>query len=377
MALDHQPTDMLAADQLANLVRPIAAGEPPYLFQRIDETGRLFDLKGDYVSGGYLILVFVPGLENDNVNAALKNYEKLGAKFDAANAKVVIITAQSHARTNKSLKRKLGLGFPVITDPGGLAFAAYGLHKNGTSLAPTQMRSVVLTPYRQIRCFWDIEMTKNHAEKAAALIDQAKLAEEASWSAPHPPVLIVPNVFSKEECASLIDDYEKSGDLHVIPPKSVKDAAGVKIPVYEYDRQDRVDHILTDPARLAFLDERLKERVFPAIQKAFAFSVSRRENLTLARYVGARSGVEIGHRDNVAGTTHRRFALSVSLNDGYEDGGVVFREYSNRGYRLEPGSALVFSSSLLHEVQETKGGVRYNLLSHLYNDASAPIAART
>ncbi len=44
-------------------------------------------------------------------------------------------------------------------------------------------------------------------------------------------------------------------------------------------------------------------------------------------------------------------------------------EFSPKGYRVPAGSAMGFSSSLLHEVQETTQGVRYNLISHLFNDA--------
>ncbi len=374
--LDLGPTDILIADQLAQLVRVIAPGDTPYLFQRIDETGRLLNLTDDYVSGGYLVLVFVPDLTGEPAASELRAFEQRAASFEAANAKVVIITAQSNARANREAKRRLGISFPVLGDPGGFAFAAYGLHKRGMVVTPTQMRSVVISPYRQIRRYWDIEMKNQHAENAETLIKQAKLAEETSWAAPHPPVLITPQVFSSEECVDLISAFKTNGALQILPPKPTTNPDGVKIPVYEYDRQDRIDHLITDPKLLAFIDERLKQRVYPAIRRAFAFAVTRRENLQIARYAGARSGVEIGHRDNVSAMTHRRFALSVSLNDDYEGGSIAFREYSDKGYRLPAGTALIFSSSLLHEVAETTQGVRYNLLSHFYNDASATEAGR-
>jgi predicted 2-oxoglutarate/Fe(II)-dependent dioxygenase YbiX len=73
----------------------------------------------------------------------------------------------------------------------------------------------------------------------------------------------------------------------------------------------------------------------------------------------------MGHRDNMEPPgAHRRFALSVSLNDDYEGGGISFREFSPKAYRVPAGTAMVFSSSLLHEVEETTEGVRYNLISH-------------
>ena len=45
-------------------------------------------------------------------------------------------------------------------------------------------------------------------------------------------------------------------------------------------------------------------------------------------------------------------------------------DVSPRGYRAPAGTAMVFSSSLLHEVLETTKGVRYNLISHLFNEQS-------
>jgi predicted 2-oxoglutarate/Fe(II)-dependent dioxygenase YbiX len=141
--------------------------------------------------------------------------------------------------------------------------------------------------------------------------------------------------------------------------------------VSDYNRQDRIDHVLKDPALLARLDQRLAERVMPQVQKAFAFQVTRRELLHIARYKGAREGIHIGHRDNThPSSQYRRFALSISLNDDYEGGGLVFREYSGLGYRGAVGTAFVFASGLLHEIEETTKGVRYNLISHLFNDAS-------
>ena len=105
------------------------------------------------------------------------------------------------------------------------------------------------------------------------------------------------------------------------------------------------------------------------IKKAFAVDITRHEDLHIARYVGERGGNKMGHRDNTSpATSYRRFALSMPLNDDYEGGEIVFREYSPRGYRPDPGTAIIFSSSLLHEVLETTKGVRYNLISHLYNE---------
>ena len=79
----------------------------------------------------------------------------------------------------------------------------------------------------------------------------------------------------------------------------------------------------------------------------------------------------MGHRDNTSpATAYRRFALSMALNEDFEGGAIVFKEFSPRGYSPPAGTAIVFSSSLLHEVEETTRGVRYNLISHFFNEQS-------
>jgi predicted 2-oxoglutarate/Fe(II)-dependent dioxygenase YbiX len=72
-----------------------------------------------------------------------------------------------------------------------------------------------------------------------------------------------------------------------------------------------------------------------------------------------------------------RVAMSLLLNDDYEGGEIVFREFTNRGLRAPAGTAVVFSSSLLHEVLETRSGVRYVLITHLFNDATMADGRRT
>ena len=68
------------------------------------------------------------------------------------------------------------------------------------------------------------------------------------------------------------------------------------------------------------------------------------------------------HRDNTTkGTAHRRFAVSLNLNDDFEGGELVFPEFA--GVRVSPpaGGAAVFSCSLLHQVLPVTRGRRFVL----------------
>jgi predicted 2-oxoglutarate/Fe(II)-dependent dioxygenase YbiX len=73
------------------------------------------------------------------------------------------------------------------------------------------------------------------------------------------------------------------------------------------------------------------------------------------------------------GTAHRRFAVSVNLNDDFDGGEVNFPEYGPRSFKAPPGGAVVFSCSLLHRVSKVTRGRRFAFLPFLYDDAAARI----
>jgi predicted 2-oxoglutarate/Fe(II)-dependent dioxygenase YbiX len=80
------------------------------------------------------------------------------------------------------------------------------------------------------------------------------------------------------------------------------------------------------------------------------------------------------HRDNTTkGTAHRRFALSLNLNDDFEGGELSFPEYGPRSYKMPAGCAVIFSGSLLHKVSPVTRGRRYAFLPFLYDDAAAAL----
>ena len=81
-------------------------------------------------------------------------------------------------------------------------------------------------------------------------------------------------------------------------------------------------------------------------------------------------GFFTAHRDNLSpATAHRRFGLTLNLNDDYDGGELRFPEYGPDRYRPDAGEALVFSGSHLHEVLPVTRGRRFVLLSFLFRDA--------
>ena len=60
--------------------------------------------------------------------------------------------------------------------------------------------------------------------------------------------------------------------------------------------------------------------------------------------------------------------MTLNLNQDYDGGHLRFPEYGPHLYRPEPGSALVFSCSHLHEVTEVTKGRRFAVLSFLFGE---------
>lgn len=363
---DNRPTYEISAKQVADYVQPLSLGANALPFELRDELGRMLSLNEDYLSGKHLVLIFLNSTNAQLNTDTLRHVANTQQDLHHNNTTVIAITARNKGRDNFNLKHKSGFVWPVIHDSGGSVFASFGLHK----LHGEAIRCILLTPQRQIRAWFDsptnIEAT---LKEIIAMTTSLSAVEDARWSACHAPVLHIPNVFSPEECRQLIAMFNQQEQYVVRPPREGEVVGNFKVPVYEHDRQDRVDQIVKDPKTLEFIDQRIFGRITPMIVKAFAFNVTRREAVHLARYTGAREGHHMGHRDNTsAAMSYRRFALSIALNNDFEGGEITFEEYSPHGYKPFPGTALVFSSSLLHEVSEITSGTRYSLISNLFND---------
>jgi predicted 2-oxoglutarate/Fe(II)-dependent dioxygenase YbiX len=79
----------------------------------------------------------------------------------------------------------------------------------------------------------------------------------------------------------------------------------------------------------------------------------------------------------VAATAHRRFAVSINLNDDFDGGGVSFPEYSPRPFKPPAGGALVFSCAMMHAVSPMVRGRRLACLPFVYDEAAAAARAKS
>jgi predicted 2-oxoglutarate/Fe(II)-dependent dioxygenase YbiX len=187
------------------------------------------------------------------------------------------------------------------------------------------------------------------------------------------PVLVLPRVFEPELCQDLIAAYEAAGGEE---SGFMRQIDGKTHLIKDKSHKVRRDFMIDDETLRARTLRNIVRRVSPEIQKVHNFTVSRMERYIVACYAAEEGGHFNAHRDNTtSGTAHRRYAVSINLNDDFDGGEVFFPEYGPRSFKPPAGGAVVFSCSLLHAVTYVTRGKRYAFLPFLYDEQAASIRA--
>ena len=204
-------------------------------------------------------------------------------------------------------------------------------------------------------------------DAVAARVTQLYAASQPAVVQAKAPVLLLERVVEPDLCRTLIGYWQ----LH---DKVSNTVGGLEGNVVNDDVKRRHDVQLDDPRLFVALRDCLVRRVVPAILRAFHIGIMVIEAPIIGCY-DADSGGRFGrHRDNTSNyTAHRQFALSLNLNAGeeYEGGELRFPEFGRELYRPVAGGALVFSSSLLHEVVPVTRGRRFGVFTFLSSSGPA------
>jgi len=225
--------------------------------------------------------------------------------------------------------------------------------------------TLVLDPNNRVTARLERAATPG-AERALAAVEALPRAE--SFVPPrHPPVLSIPRVLSPEQCRRLIDYFDSEGGTESGIYSLKGDEAVRRI---DHRTKRRHDVLIRDPALVEMMTGAMGGRVFPEIFRAFQARMTRVEELKIVRYDSTPGGYFRPHRDNaLPSNAHRRFAITLNLNaEDYEGGRLRFPEYGGASYKPATGEAVVFSCSLMHEATNVENGVRYVLLSFLYDE---------
>jgi predicted 2-oxoglutarate/Fe(II)-dependent dioxygenase YbiX/peroxiredoxin len=254
----------------------------------------------------------------------------------------------------------------------GRAYGALPLDANpGESGLAIRCFWLVLDPTMRIMKFVAFEKDGSDRETLFRYLAALPGPEKFAGFEVAAPILVLPNVFEPAFCKMLIQLYEKHGGEE---SGFMREIDGKTMLVNDHSHKRRRDYVIADEKIIAQTRDRVRRRVTPEILKVHQFKVTRMERYIVCCYAAEDEAHFHAHRDNTTkGTAHRRFAVSINLNDAFEGGEVSFPEYGPRGYKPPPGGAVVFSGSLLHAVSKVTEGRRFAFLPFLYDDAAAKI----
>ena len=330
-------------------------GEPAPFFAAATDGVSHYSL--DVVAGRWIVLMFFGTAgQADTADGLIQAIERREL-FDGRNAAFFGVSVDPLDRAERGL---------INSDPGIRFFwdfdmavtRLYGLLQVGA------MRPGVflIDPAFRIAMSAPIDATDQILDRLAA-----ELAVAPAEAAPqHAPVLTLPRIFEPELCATLVRLYRDSDSAQ---SGFAKDVDGQTVQLLDPSMKRRSDVLITDETLREAIRDRLEARLFPMIRRALGWQPEFVERYLICRYGAEEQGFFSRHRDDVtAGTAHRRFAVSMNLNDDFEGGEICFPEFGARLYRPPLGGATVFACGLLHEATPVTRGERFAFVPFLYDE---------
>ncbi len=351
----------------------LAPGDPaPWFRQRSTSNP---DYAFDTVAGRYVVLCFFGSAADAGAQAALRSVRAHRALLDDTRAcffGISLDPADAQGRVQESLPgvrffwdfdRSVSRLYGAVAADAGEDGSSFEMRRFWVLLDPA-LRVVALVPFAP------------DGSAGNALFDLLRRlpppgqAGEQAGEVPV-PVLWLPDVFEPELCRILIAAYEKGGGQE---SGFMRDVDGKTTLIHDHWHKRRRDFVIEDANLIKAIQNRVLRRIKPEIRKVHHFDATRMERYLVACYRGEDSGHFRPHRDNTTkGTAHRRFAVSINLNDEFEGGNLSFPEYGPREFRPPVGGAVVFSCSLMHAVSPVTQGQRFAFLPFLYDEAAAKI----
>ena len=340
--------------------RALGFGDPVPMFKAASDVNPNFQFAS--LGGRWMVLMFFGSLGHPVFKAAHDQLLRRRALFDDAHAMFFGVSMDPADRSERGLKNNLP-GLRYFYDFDKAVTRRFGLADDETFtptvfLVDQTLRIAAAEPIHRLD----------------AVLDELVARLEAERSVPYgmpAPVLTVPRVLEPEYCQALIEHYEALGGK---VSGFMREIDGVTVPMLDDGVKKRRDMDIADEGLSNHLRMALSYRLFTPVLQAFCWRATRIERFIVACYAAEDGGFFKSHRDNTTpGTAHRRFAVSINLNDDFDGGDLRFPEFGPQTYRPPLGGAVVFSCSLLHEATPVTRGVRYATLPFLYDEQGRAI----
>jgi predicted 2-oxoglutarate/Fe(II)-dependent dioxygenase YbiX len=313
-----------------------------------------YRLAFDPFPGRFIALAFLGSTADAAAESALTALTGNRSLIEEGKAAVFAVVSESGSGPEIALQAR----FPwiVFLWEGDEMARAFGADRSWVILDP-MLRVIDVAPL-------------NEADRALGHLGSL-MPSEPFGPSPPAPILALAYVFEPELCAHLIACFERGGGKE---SGFMQDQSGLSVENFDAEWKRRRDFHLTDQLLIANLRARIGRRICPEIKKAFQMRLTRVERDLVACY-DAETGGHFGpHRDDTAiSVAHRRFAVSINLNAEFEGGEISFPEYSPRSFKAAPGTAVVFSASILHQVSKVTRGRRYVFLTFLFDEEAEQV----
>lgn len=351
--------------------RQLQPGDPAPWFRQRNTSNP--DYAFDSVAGRYILLCFLGSAGLPGAAQRIAFVQAHGALFDDERIAFFGVSADPADEAQGRLRERLP-GMRHFWDFDRRVSRLYGALPIEPADAGEEVFRpfwLLLNPNLQVRALLPFANDDSDLPALRALLEALPPVAEFAGAGLHAPVIQIPAIFEPDFCARLIDAYRRHGGE---VSGFMQEVDGRTVGRHDPRHKVRLDHLIEDEALRREIQQRIRRRVAGVIRQVHCFEATRMERYLVACYDAADGGHFRAHRDNTTrGTAHRRFALSINLNDDFEGGELHFPEYGARRYKPAAGSGVVFSCSLLHAVDPVRRGRRFAFLPFLYDDAAAAL----
>jgi predicted 2-oxoglutarate/Fe(II)-dependent dioxygenase YbiX/peroxiredoxin len=359
------------ATQSQSVFRNLLPGDPAPWFKQRSTSSPNYAF--DIAAGRYVVMCFFGTACDSAGQMAITTVQENRNLFDDAKACFFGVSIDEQDEKTGRVSAMLpgvryfwDLDFSVSQLYGALPINV----KPGNPVPPRRFW-MVLDPMLRVRAVFPFKDDGSDRNEVMAYVRALPPVELFAGLEIPAPVLIIPNVFEPELCRHLIKLYEQHGGEE---SGFMREVNGKTMGIHDPNHKKRKDYVIDDPELIQDIQGRIVRRINPEIEKVHFFRPTRMERYIVSCYAAEDGGHFRAHRDNTTkGTAHRRFAVSINLNNDFEGGELRFPEYGPRSYKAPPGGAVVFSCPLLHSVSMVTRGRRYAFLPFLYDDAAAKI----
>jgi predicted 2-oxoglutarate/Fe(II)-dependent dioxygenase YbiX len=325
------------------------------------------ELTPDGCAGRYLVICCFGSSRIDSGRAALDAVRRHEAMFDDVKVSLLAITLD--AQQTYGLEKKTGIHFFLDRD---------GLFSRHCGAAPVddvplgmqyRVTWTIVDPTLHVLAHFHTSEEDSTCEAVFTLLSRQPDPDSFGGCEIPAPILVLPHVFDTTLCDRLVALYETG---------QPRDSGFMRRnqEIFDHSFKRRRDYFIEDEAVKKIILRRVSLTAIPEIRKLFFMQITRMERYLVGCYAAEEHAHFGPHRDNGQTiTAHRRFALSVALNEDYEGGELQFPEYNRRPHRVPKGWGIVFPCAILHVVTRVTGGRRYAFLPFLFDEEGSRIQA--